>query len=459
MSNILQQDIPYHQNSAVYVNALAGKPWTLYLDSCRAYSEFGRYDIVVADPVATVVTRGDQSEFAIQGVVKQTAKDPFSLTRGLLGDSIDNQTTYPFIGGAIGYFGYDLGRRIERFPSIAENDQTLPDMMVGIYDWALIIDHDQQKTTLVSALRYPVTHAQWGDLVELFSNPVLLDKPLQIATQGPMQSNMSEEEYQAAFNAIQHYITEGDCYQVNLARRFQLQCEADAWGLYCRLREFNPAPFSAYLNFPEQQIMSCSPERFLCLNGNRVETKPIKGTAPRSQDQQLDAVLKRKLEQSRKDRAENLMIVDLLRNDLGKVCVPGSIEVTKLFDVESFPSVHHLVSTIKGTLADEEDALSLLRSAFPGGSITGAPKLRAMEIIEELEPHRRGIYCGCIGYIGYDGNMDSNIAIRTFLYKEGLLSYSAGGGIVADSTCAAEYQETYHKARVMFELFGLDSSA
>jgi para-aminobenzoate synthetase component 1 len=266
------------------------------------------------------------------------------------------------------------------------------------------------------------------------------------------KSNLDRAAYAAAFERIQHYIREGDCYQVNLAQRFAAHAEGDAWQAYRRLRAINPAPFSAYLSFPFGQILSASPERFLRLRNGQVETRPIKGTRPRNASPASDRALAEELRQSTKDRAENLMIVDLLRNDLGKSCEPGSIRVPALFAVESFATVHHLVSTIEGRLAPGMDALDLLRGCFPGGSITGAPKLRAMQIIEELEPNRRGVYCGSIGYIGYDGAMDTNIAIRTLVYSEGCLRFWAGGGIVSDSDLDAEYQETFDKAAAMLRL-------
>jgi para-aminobenzoate synthetase component 1 len=265
-------------------------------------------------------------------------------------------------------------------------------------------------------------------------------------------SNFSQEAYRQAFERIQHYIQEGDCYQVNLAQRFATEASGDAWLAYRRLRQINPAPFSAYLNLPYAQILSSSPERFLEVRGGRVETRPIKGTRPRLRDPQADIAQAAELGASAKDRAENLMIVDLLRNDLGKVCIPGSVETTRLFQVESFVNVHHLVSTVTGELAPGLDALDLLRAAFPGGSISGAPKLRAMEIIEELEPNRRGVYCGSVGYIGYNGDMDTNIAIRTVVVANNQARFWAGGGIVADSEWRSEYQECLDKAAPMLEL-------
>jgi para-aminobenzoate synthetase component 1 len=266
----------------------------------------------------------------------------------------------------------------------------------------------------------------------------------------PVASNMSREDYGRAFDRIKRYITEGDCYQVNLAQRFSAQASGDPWLAYQALRVMNPAPFSAYLSTPYVQVLSASPERFLRLEDGRVETRPIKGTRPRAGHARLDAELVQELRESVKDRAENLMIVDLLRNDLAKAC--RAVRVPKLFDVESYATVHHLVSTVTGVLREGCDAIDLLRGAFPGGSITGAPKVRAMQIIEELEPQRRGVYCGAIGYIGFDGAMDLNIAIRTLVYSRGQIRFWAGGGIVADSSVDDEYQETFDKAAAMLKL-------
>ncbi|RPI62525.1 MAG: aminodeoxychorismate synthase component I, partial [Lysobacterales bacterium] len=242
--------------------------------------------------------------------------------------------------------------------------------------------------------------------------------------------------------------------QVNLAQRFEAQAEGDAWHAYVRLRELNPAPFAAYLDLPDGKIVSSSPERFLRLRDGHVETKPIKGTRPRSKDATRDRALAEELRTSAKDRAENVMIVDLLRNDLGKVCVPGSVRASKLFDIESFASVHQLVSTVEGRLAPGKHALDLIAACFPGGSITGAPKVAAMKIIEELEPQRRSVYCGSIGYIGFDGNMDTNIAIRTLVQQGDRVYTWAGGGVVADSNVDAEYQECLDKAAAMLAVMG-----
>jgi para-aminobenzoate synthetase component I len=257
---------------------------------------------------------------------------------------------------------------------------------------------------------------------------------------------MDAEAYRSAFEQIQAYIRAGDCYQVNLAQKFSAPYQGDPWAAYCELRAIAAAPFSAYLQpAPDQAVLCLSPERFLSLHGRRVETSPIKGTRPRYPDRRADELAAAELRASGKDRAENLMIVDLLRNDLGRSCIPGTIHVDRLFEIQSFPTVHHLVSTISGELKEESSAAALLRDSFPGGSITGAPKRRAMQIIDELEPDDRQLYCGSLFYISADGRMDSNIAIRTLLCHAGEIACWGGGGIVADSQWQQEYQETYDK--------------
>jgi para-aminobenzoate synthetase component 1 len=313
------------------------------------------------------------------------------------------------------------------------------------------VDHHAESSWLLGQGRDTRTERRWDELVALFSNP----KPAEAGgfqLTGPLGSNLTRAEYQQRFERIQRYIHDGDCYQVNFAQRFEAPAEGDPWALYLRLRRTNPAPFGAYLQLPDSTLLSSSPERFLRLCGDRVESAPIKGTSPRFADPEADRRSRRQLQQSEKDRAENLMIVDLLRNDLGRVCRPGSIRVERLFEIESFARVHHLVSQIEGRLAAGRDALDLLQASLPGGSITGAPKLRAMQIIEELEPHRRGVYCGAIGYLGFDGAMDTNIAIRTMVWSDQRIRFWAGGGIVADSEVDAEYQETLYKVAPQIEL-------
>lgn len=447
------EELPYFEDSAALFAPWADRRWAIFLDSGFPLCRQGRYDILVAEPMVALVTRGHVTEIRRRGSAALSPEDPFAILRRELDPPCPSFLELPFAGGAVGYFAYDLARRLEKLPERAIDAENVPDLAVGIYDWAVIVDHQKRRSWLVGRGRDEATAARWPHLVQSFRQPPTLGwQRVGFRVLDKVTSNFSRDTYRRAFERIQHYIREGDCYQVNLAQRFAAPCTGNPWGLYQALRQINPAPFSAYLNLPQVRVLSSSPERFLRLIDGNVETKPIKGTRPRSTDPREDVRLSEELYHSEKDRAENLMIVDLLRNDIGKHCAPGSVRVPKLFDVESYATVHHLVSTVTGRLALGHDAVALLRDSFPGGSITGAPKIRAMEIIEELEPHRRGVYCGAIGYIGFDGNMDTSIAIRTLVYSEQTLRFWTGGGIVADSDVEQEYQECFHKAQALLHL-------
>ncbi|MBI5429396.1 MAG: aminodeoxychorismate synthase component I [Nitrosomonadales bacterium] len=429
-------ELPYKAGAAHYYAALADLPWAAWLDS----SGMARFDILTAAPQRMLAV----DENTMHG-------DPFAWVRSELGEAVSPVENVPFAGGALGYWGYDLARRMHGLPSAMRERENLPDMAVGIYDWALVLDHQLQVARLVSRRRF----AETAELLKMVLKRLQSRAPPipdTFRVQGRLASNFTPDSYAAAFTRVQEYLKAGDCYQINLAQRFSAAATGDALGAYLKLRSMSPAPYSAFLNMPHSQILCASPERFLRVQNGRVETKPIKGTRPRSGDAQQDRRLAEELRGHPKDRAENLMIVDLLRNDLGKNCVPGSVRAPRLFEVESFANVHHLVSTVEGELAEGRDALHLLRDCFPGGSVTGAPKLRAMQIIDQLEPNRRGIYCGAIGYVGFDGNMDSNIVIRTLVHSGGEIRCWAGGGIVADSEVNAEYRETLDKASAMLEL-------
>lgn len=447
-------ELPYRLDSSLYFEALGDLPWPVFLDSTQNSTQDNRYDILAADPLITLTTWDANTIIQTRGkTATRSHKDPFLLLQQQLASYPQQTSTeLPFCGGVIGYFGYDLNRQIETLPSTANNSEAIPDMAVGIYDWAIIVDRHQQQCWLASYGLDNSTRNNWHLLVEHFNKPATSNSSV-FKVEGKLCSNLNRASYQQAFDKIQHYIREGDCYQVNLAKRFEITAYGEPWGAYQQLRHLNAAPFSAFFSTPQVALLSSSPERLLHVQNNQVETKPIKGTRRRDLDNPCqDKMLADELANSIKDRAENLMIVDLLRNDLGKVCIPGSIKVPKPFALESFATVHHLVSTITGTLSDTHDAVSLLRACFPGGSITGTPKLRAMEIIEQLEPDRRGAYCGSIAYLGFDGNMDSNILIRTLVYSGNRLRFWAGGGIVADSNVDDEYQEVHDKAAAMLNL-------
>ncbi len=451
MPKLLKTAIPYREPECLFA-PLANEPWAIWLDSGSGEMQ-GRYDIMVAEPSVTLLTHCDGVTF-IESAGEQSHNDgdPFTLLKKQLTQCTATPTDgIPFAGGAVGYFGYDLCRLIEQLPNNAEDDTDLPYMAVGIYDWALVCDRQEKQCWLVS--NRIDSDSCWQALIERFSVEETNIEYSVLQATSAISSNMDRDRYATAFQKVQHYLEEGDCYQINLAQRFSVSVEGGLWSGYLKMREVGGGPFSAWLNMPGFQVLSTSPERFLKLSSNWVESKPIKGTRRRLSDSEEDRRLADELQNSSKDRAENLMIVDLLRNDLGKNCRVGSIKVPELFTLESHATVHHLVSTVTGELDESKDALDLLKGCFPGGSITGAPKLRAMEIIEELEPHRRGVYCGAIGYIGFDGNMDCNIAIRTAVHKNNKLYYSAGGGIVRDSDCEQEYQESMDKAAVFFACF------
>lgn len=443
-------NLPYYPDSAALFSIVAQQPWAVFLDSGFPFSDQGRYDILACDPSVTLVTKGNSTQIARNDSINHSTEDPFDLLKQELSQfSSLNHSDLPFNGGAIGYFSYDLSRRLEKLPCIAFDAEDIPEMVVGIYNWAIVVDHHKLQSFLIGQ---SCDERRWQGLIELFSQLPVLDKAQTFSVVGDVVSNMDKTGYTQAYQKIKHYLKEGDCYQVNLSQRFVAECSGNPWAAYLLLREMNAAPFSAYLNFPEVQVLSSSPERFLKLVNGQVETKPIKGTRPRKAYPASDWHQIDQLRYSPKDRAENLMIVDLLRNDLSKVCQIGSVKVPSLFAVESYATVHHLVSTVTGILDKGKHALDLLRSCFPGGSITGAPKIRAMEIIEELEPNRRGVYCGSIGYIGFDGNMDSNIAIRTLVHSGNTIRFWAGGGIVNDSDPEQEYQECFDKAAALLKL-------
>ncbi|MEZ9548202.1 MULTISPECIES: aminodeoxychorismate synthase component I [Vibrio] len=417
-------------------------PWAMLLRSASESHVDSRYDILVAQPIATFETIGAKTTVNVNETCEVSDSDPFELLdqyQQQLLPVTKEHAELPFIGGALGYFSYDLGRRVETLPSRAKRDIEAPDMAVGLYEWAVVIDH-QLKTACIVGNNIE-QHHDW------LMQQLVQSKPTHAAfgLTTPWQSNMSEESYATKFDSVQEYLLSGDCYQINLAQRFNAQYQGSEWLAYDKLEQYNSAPFSGFIRLANCAIISVSPERFLELKDNVIETKPIKGTRPRSDDHVIDDANAQDLASADKDQAENLMIVDLLRNDIGRVAKPGTVHVPKLFDIESFPAVHHLVSTIRADLDDQYSATDLLRACFPGGSITGAPKVRAMQIIEELEPHRRSAYCGSIGYISRNGRMDTSITIRTLVAENNTLYAWAGGGVVFDSDCASEYQETLDK--------------
>jgi len=430
-------------------------PWAMWLDSCTSEHVDSRYDILVWDPVITLSTA--ETETTIVNTLTKTttlsSEDPLTLIDNALQDTFQNlelpDIELPFKCGAVGYFAYDLGRRFETLPSTAQADINIPEMAVGIYTQAIIYDKKNHTFALLCKAKQhkEIEQTLLLNIAQHNTSKLHKERPNEesFKLESDWRSNMSQYEYEQKFNQVHDYLLSGDCYQINLTQRFSAEYCGNEFEAYKTLRAANNAPFSAFIRTNNATILSVSPERFLLLENNTVQSKPIKGTRPRSEDKLEDEQAKVALLQSDKDKAENLMIVDLLRNDMSKVCIPGTVKVPKLFDIESFPAVHHLVSTVVGEISPEYSASDLLRGAFPGGSITGAPKIRAMEIIEELEPHRRSVYCGSIGYISACGNMDTSITIRTLICKNNKIHCWAGGGLVADSEVESEYQETFDK--------------
>jgi len=400
-----------------------------WLDSALADDRLAQTSFWGADPFLILRSKGTTIELWTRGGTHRFSGNPFETLRQLLREYRRVASGPAVPAGAVGYLAYELKRFVEELPELVLDDLGLPECYLCFYERIAAFDPQ------------PIAAAR---------SAVLRHSPLERAADAT-PSNFRPQAYQRAVQRARDYIFAGDIYQVNLSQRFQLPLAGSPFDAYLRLRRRNPAPFAAYINLPEVQVLSASPERFLRFDpvSRRVQTRPIKGTRPRGRTAGEDEALARELLDSEKDRAENVMIVDLERNDLGRVAKVGSVRVTELASLEAFPTVFHLTSTVEATLREDRDLVDLLLATFPGGSITGAPKIRAMEIIDELEPTARSVYTGAIGYIGFDGAMDLSIVIRTILVREGTAYFQAGGGIVADSDPAMEYQETLHKARAL----------
>ena len=463
---------------------LARRPFRLLLDSAARGNALGRYSFLAADPALVVRSKGHVTECVTlhDGACRRLNVDALTAVRDLLAQhQMPHIAGLPsFQCGAAGYIGYDWGATLERLPAPRYDDLGIPDVVLGIYDCVIAWDHAEGRAWIMAS-GFPELGAarrrRAADrlasvrqaLVE--SQPIAVDTGGLLATLMPsrspaapsfpmpdvdaadeigLRSSFTRAAYRDAVSRVREYILAGDIFQANISQRLEAPLADTPWRLYRRLRAINPAAFAAYLDFDGIVVASASPERFLKVDDTRrVETRPIKGTRPRGIGPEHDFALGVALTESPKDRAENLMIVDLLRNDLSRVCAPGSVRVPELFGLEHHATVHHLVSTVTGELGSDADSFDLLRAAFPGGSITGAPKIRAMEIIAEIEPSRRGVYCGAIGYLSATGALDTSIVIRTYLALGNRVYFSVGGGIVADSDPEDEYRETLHKARAL----------
>jgi len=427
-------------------------PFPLLLESALRSERIGRYSFLTADP---------------WDVLRCGAGEAFpALQRALERHRVEHQPSLPpFQGGAAGYLSYDLCHAIERLPSPRYDDLGLPDLCLGLYDWTLAWDHVEDRCWLISTGlpedgsrrgKRAAGRAAWVRRRLEGPAPPLLAPSARFSTTGPpthavgelpgVRSTFSRDQFVAAVARTRDYVLAGDIFQANLSQRFEAPATDHPFSLYGRLRRRNTAPFAAYFDFGEAAAVSASPERFLRAAGGCVETRPIKGTSARGANPRHDSALGEALFESEKDRAENVMIVDLLRNDLSRVCEDGSVDVPELCEIEHYATVHHLVSTVVGRLRPDQGPVELLRATWPGGSITGAPKVRAMEIIAELEPTRRGLYTGSLGYVSFSGALDLSIAIRTFVVKDGGVFFQAGAGIVADSDPEREYEETLQKA-------------
>ncbi len=426
----------------------------LFLDSARKDSN-GRFSFIAPSPFSImtckkgIITLDDKAFEAnpFDVLAKECARFPLSRIADLP----------PFQGGLGGMLGYELGSYLEKLPCSSKDDLQVPELILGFYDLVYAFDHQLQRAWVFSS-GYPerdehrrIARAKqrlnWA--LGFLSQPLADLAPFSIADES-IRSGFDENTYQAAVAKVIEYIRAGDIFEANISQRFEAPKPPIApFSLYCKLRSKNPAPFAAFLQFQQWVIASASPERFLKCHQHQVEARPIKGTRPRHADPLIDKANADELLQSKKDWAENVMIVDLMRNDISRVCKPHSIKVPKLCGLESFATVHHLVSVVEGQLQDDKNCIDLLKATFPGGSITGAPKIRAMEIIAEIEPTVRGPYCGSIGYIGFNGDIDLSITIRTFVMNQEKITFQTGGAVTVDSDPLEEYEETLTKAKAL----------
>jgi para-aminobenzoate synthetase component 1 len=446
------------------------EPFAFFLDSGMDPAKLGRYSFIGWDPFLVLKSRGEELTLLSAGREERCKGNPFRALGRLL-DEYDldpGGAPTPLVGGAAGYLSYDLCHFIENVPGKAIDDLQLPECCLGFYDVVVTFDHLLQRTYVASS-GFPEQDEgrrlkRVRERLEQVKARIAGARSSLPGQCSPLpgnhgialpHSNFTHDEYLRAVETAREYIISGEIYQVNLSQRFEGRLPTHSYNLYQRLRTINPAPFAAYLNLDEVTVLSASPERFLKLDGGRLETRPMKGTRPRGRSAAEDAALAAELQDSVKDRAENVMIVDLERNDLGKICRIGTVKVRELCTLEEYATVFQLTSCVEGRLASGKNRIDLLEACFPGGSITGAPKIRAMEIIDELEPTRRSVYTGSIGYVSFSGQMDLNIAIRTILAKKDRVYLQVGGGIVYDSEPEAEYQETLHKARALFQALNL----
>lgn len=430
---------------------LEDKPYPVLLESAVNPGGLGRYSIIAADPHMCFESYGNGYSLMYQNRTDNFQGDPLQgLREQLQRYESGYRGPLPFYGGAIGSFSYDLKNQLERLPETAERDLDYPEIWLGFYNWALVCDHDANALYMVvSEWEHDQDrcYEEISAYIKEKTSSVAVRKLPERSIAPIFETNMTKEHYLGAIERVRDYIRSGDIYQVNYTQRFKTTFEGTPLTLYGKMRQVNPAPFAAYIDTGKFQVVSASPERFIRICDRIIETRPIKGTRPRGSTPEEDEINRKELIDSEKDQAELLMIVDLERNDLGRLAETGSVEVTELFKLETYATVFHLVATVKARLKENLDVVDCLRATFPGGSITGAPKIRAMEIIDELEPTARNLYTGSIGYIGYNGDADLNIVIRTILCQGQNAWFHVGGGIVWDSDPLMEYEECLHKAK------------
>src|SRR4030043_422364 len=467
MNYPLIEEIHMAPDAAWCFEGFSERPFSFFLDSGMDPQKLGRYSFLGSDPFLVMRSRGDEITLIQEGVEEKRRGNPFDVLGELQKTYFINtsQMPVPFIGGAVGYFSNDLCHFIEKLPTKAADDLNLPECYLGFYDAIVAYDHQENKTYIISTGFPEVEEGKRRERAEerlnelrnmvMFAPPPGGDKETVQGKKPTLKSNFSHEGYLEAVAKAREYICAGDIFEVNLSQRLEADITIPTYELYKRLRKINPAPFANYFNFDGVSIVGASPERFLKVRGDWVETRPIKGTKPRGKTPEEDKALAESLLASKKDRAENIMIVDLERNDIGRVCRYGTVKVTELAILETYPTVFHLTSTVVGQLREGKNVIDLLKATFPGGSITGAPKVRSMEIIDELEPTRRSVYTGSLGYLSFSGDMDLDIVIRTMIIKGGRAYFQAGGGIVYDSDPQAEYEETLHKVKALIQALQL----
>ncbi len=421
---------------------------TILLDSSKEDKNLSKFSFIGINPFMTFEARGNNS--FIDNV--EVSGEPFDVLEKLIEEYKIPQEIYsniPFISGAIGYISYDVCRILEDIPDRSLEDFNISDIKFIFYNNIIIFDLHNNKQYITSLKG---SEEEIDLIMDKIKNSIKIEENKVEGIKKEFVSNFNKIDYKSAITKLKNYIISGDVYIANMTQRFYTESTEDSFEIYKKLRSINKAPFSAYMNFNDFQIISSSPERFLVVNNRKVVTRPIKGTRPRGQTKEEDIKNSLELLNSEKDKAELLMVVDLERNDLSKVCKPHSVKVTELFKLETYATVFHLVSTVEGELKDEVSAIKCIKECFPGGSITGTPKIRAMEIIEELEALKRNIYTGSIGYFDFRGNADFNIAIRTIIKKDNKAYFGVGGGITYDSNEEDEYNETLDKAKALMRV-------